>query len=382
MPIEPFRIRVPAAVLHDLRRRLRLTRWPDAAGGVPWDEGTDLDYLRGLAEYWADGFDWRAQESRLNRLPQFRADLGGRMIHFLHQRGAGPDPLPLVITHGWPGSFVELAELIPRLANPARFGGDPTDSFDVVIPSLPGYGFSDPPPSPGLHPGEIARLWLQLMEQLGYRRFGAQGGDWGASVATRLALLAPERVAGIHLNYIPGSYRPCLESGAPLSPAEKRFLAEREAWYEEEGGYAHLQRTRPQTVAYGLTDSPVGLAAWIVEKLRAWSDCDGEVERRFSRDEILTNVMLYWVTGSIGPSMRLYGATGRHPLHFGPGERVRVPVGVAVLPREAPSPPREWVERAYEVTRWTSLPRGGHFAAWEEPDELAADVREFFRGMR
>ncbi len=384
MRIEPFEARVAQDVIEDLRIRLERTRWPDGFGG-DWEGGADLGYLRELVAYWARGFDWRAQEARLNRFPQFRAELDGQAVHFIHQRGCGPRPFPLIITHGWPGSVFEMLELIPRLADPARFGADPADAFDVIVPSLPGYGFSGRPLAPGMHPGAVARLWLRLMsEGLGYRRFGAQGGDWGASVATRLALIAPERLAGIHLNYIPGSYRPSLErSSRPLSEAEASFLEAGDAWSEDEGAYAHLHRTRPQTAAYGLTDSPAGLAAWIVEKLRSWSDCGGELDRRFSRDEVLANVTLYWVTGTIGSSMRLYREATKHPLHFGPGERVSVPVGVAVFPAESPvNPPREWVERAYDVTRWEAMPRGGHFAAWEEPELLAGEIREFFRELR
>jgi pimeloyl-ACP methyl ester carboxylesterase len=384
MQIVPFQIPFDPAVVNDLRERLARTRWPDEIG-EPWSYGASLDYLRELAHYWATGFDWEAQVARLNRLPHFRASIDGQGIHLIHQRGRGPRPLPLVITHGWPGSFLEMLEIIPLLADPAGFGGDPADAFDVVVPSLPGYGFSDRPSAPGMDPVRIAALWRSLMvDGLGYRSFGAQGGDWGASISTRLALAAPEQVAGIHLNYIPGSYRPYLGPGSPPpSGVEALFIKQCEEWSEVEGAYAHIQRTKPQTLTYGLHDSPVGLAAWILEKLRSWSDCSGRLERRWDRDELLTAVMLYWVTGSIGSSIRLYREASRRPLRFSEGERVRVPCGVALFPAETPAnPPREWVERAYDVTRWTEMPRGGHFAAWEEPQLLAEDIRAFFRDLR
>lgn len=385
MRIEPFQIRVPDDTLADLRVRLGRTRWPAPSPDGPWEGGTDHECLRALVGYWAEGFDWRAQEARLNRIPQFLAEVDGARIHFLHVRGAGPRPLPLVITHGWPGSVVEMLRLIPLLADPASHGGDPADAFDVVVPSLPGYGFSTVPQGTGVDPVQIAGRWERLMvDGLGYRRFGAQGGDWGASVATRLALTAPERVIGLHLNYLPGSYRPWTGEGVrPLSASETEFLDRCAQWGEAEGAYAHLQRTKPETAAFGLTDSPTGLAAWIVEKLHGWSDGEGNVEQRLGRDDILTNIMLYWITGTIGSSMRLYRHASRVPLRFGPADRVRVPTGMAVFPGESPAcPPREWVERGYKVTRWTPMPRGGHFAAWEEPGLLADDVRAFFRPLR
>jgi pimeloyl-ACP methyl ester carboxylesterase len=277
-----------------------------------------------------------------------------------------------------------MLELIPRLTDPERFGASADDAFDVVAPSLPGYGFSDPPQTPGMHPGRIAALWLDLMGALGYDRFGAQGGDWGASVATRLALGAPGRLAGIHLNYLPGSYRPPLGPEArALSGAEAEFLAACARWDETEGGYAHVQRTKPDTLAVGLADSPAGLAAWMAEKLWSWSDRLEGGKSRLSRDDVLANVTLYWLTGTIGSSMRLYYEASRHPLRLAAGERVRVPTGLALFPAETPaSPPREWVERGYDVTRWAPMPRGGHFAAWEEPDLLAEEIREFFRPLR
>jgi pimeloyl-ACP methyl ester carboxylesterase len=383
MEVRPFRVQIPQEALDDLRLRLRSTRWPDALRGSGWESGADLAFMSDLASHWESGFDWRAQEERINAWPHFRAEIDGLGIHLLHVRGRGPSPLPLVITHGWPGSFVEMLDLLPLLTDPAAHGADPGDAFDVVVPSLPGYGFSDRPAEPGMSPVRITALWARLMEGLGYRRFGAQGGDWGAHVSTRLALAHPDRVAGLHLNYIPGSYLPYLGPGArPLSEVELAFLEDKDRWDAEEGAYGHLQATFPQTVAYALNDSPAGLLAWIVEKFRAWGDCDGDVLGRFGRDPLLTNVTLYWVTGTIHSSMRLYREAAATPLRLGRDERVRVPCGVARFPKEAPSPPREWIERGYDVRRFTEMPRGGHFAALEEPGLLAADLRAFFRPLR
>jgi pimeloyl-ACP methyl ester carboxylesterase len=383
MDVSPFRIQVPEAVLQDLRERLGRTRWPDQVAGAGWRHGSDLASIQELAAYWRDRFDWGAQERALNAFHHRLARIDGLAIHFVHERGRGPRPFPLILTHGWPGCFAEMLKLVPLLTDPASHGGLAEDSFDVVIPSIPGFGFSERPPRPGLGNRSVALLWNALMRGLGYSRFGAQGGDWGAGISTHLARLHPESVAGIHLNYVPGSYRPDLGPGtAPLTAAEEEFLGDAQRWLEDEGGYASLQGTRPQTAAYGLNDSPAGLLAWIVEKLRAWSDCGGDLERRFGKDEILTHVTVYWATETIGSSMRFYRESRRTPLQLRPGERVPVPCGFAHFPLEAPHPPREWVERGYDVRRWTEMPRGGHFAAMEEPELLAEDVRAFFRPLR
>ncbi|HWC64846.1 MAG TPA: alpha/beta fold hydrolase, partial [Thermoanaerobaculia bacterium] len=281
-----------------------------------------------------------------------------------------------------PGSFVEMRKLVPLLADPGAHGGDPADAFDVVVPSLPGYGFSGRPSSPGMDFFRIADLWSRLMEELGYARFGAQGGDFGASVSTALALENSRRLTGIHLNYVPGSYAPDLSPGPPPSAEEEAFLAAQARWDEEEGGYDHAQRTFPQTLAFALNDSPAGLAAWIVEKFRSWADCGGDWRTRFTADDLLTNVTIYWVTETIGSSMRLYRERTRRPLRFAQGQRVRTPTAIARFAKEAPFPPRAWVERGYDVVRWTEFPRGGHFAAMEEPELLAGDIREFFRPLR
>jgi len=339
-------------------------------------------WLRRVVTHWERRFDWRAHEARLNALPQFLVRVGDTRIHCIHLKGRGPKPMPLIVTHGWPGSVLEMLEIIPMLADPVAHGGSAQDSFDVVVPSIPGYGFSDRPTSPGMSNSAVADLWIGLMEQLGYSRFAAQGGDWGAGISTWMARKAPERLVGLHLNYIPGSFRPWLESEAVLNAEERAFLADNARWWDEEGAYGHLQATRPGTLGIALTDSPAGLAAWILEKVRAWADCDGNLESRFSLDELLANVTLYWVTNTAASSIRLYRESKLTPLQLGPGERIHVPMGYAHFPLEAPSPPRRWVERGYDVRRWTDMPRGGHFAAWEEPALLANDIREFFRPLR
>jgi pimeloyl-ACP methyl ester carboxylesterase len=382
MSLRPFQIHIHEAVLSDLRTRLSETRWPDSIPGSDWGHGASLNYMMEIVDYWQNHFDWRAQENAINQYKQFHAEIDGLNIHFIHERGRAAGSMPLVITHGWPGSFVEMLKLIPLLTDPVAHGADAEDSFDVVIPSMPGYGFSSAALSPGMNAFRIADLWVQLMNLLGYSRFGAQGGDWGASVGTCLGLKHPENLVGLHLNYIPGSFKPFLDSESHLSETERAFLEAQESWLQTDGGYGQVQATKPQTLALGLNDSPVGLASWIIEKFHDWSDCDGEVEKRFSKDELLTNVMIYWVTQTIHSSIRLYYEGRRRPLHFNKGETVQVPCAVARFKKEAPFPPREWVERGYNVQRWTEFSRGGHFAAMEEPDLLAADIRTFFRPLR
>jgi pimeloyl-ACP methyl ester carboxylesterase len=381
--IQPFSIRVPNGALEDLARRLGAVRWPASFDSEGWADGASLLFVRRLWEHWRRRFDWRAEEARLNRLPQYKAKLDGREIHFVHQRGRGPAPMPLILTHGWPGSFAEMERILPLLTDPAAHGADPADAFDVVVPSLPGFAFSSAPSSAGVSSRTIARAWRELMSGLGYPSFGAQGGDIGAGVSMWLARLYPESVVGAHLNYIPGGYRPPLGPGStPLTIEEQAFRDRAAMWASEEGAYAALQGTKPQTLAFALTDSPVGLAAWIVEKFRAWSDCDGDVERVFSLDTLLADICLYWFSDSLGASLRLYKENRLAPLAFEPGERVAPPLGVAVFPHELPMPPRSWVERVFEVARWTEMPAGGHFAALEHPQLLAADIRAFFRPLR
>ena len=382
--VRPFRIAVPEETLDDLRERLARTRLPGEVEGGGWGYGTDLTFLRELVEHWRERYDWRAAEAALNRLPQFEADVSGTELHFVHARGQGPAPMPLLFIHGWPGSFWEVHRILGPLTDPAAHGGDPADAFDVVAPSLPGYGFSPDPGRRGMHPGAMADVLAALMtETLGYPRFGAQGGDWGAAIATRLGRQHAPALLGIHLNLL--GARPHLgEGAAPLTEAERAFLAEVDAWRRAEAGYQAIQSTKPQTLAFGLTDSPAGLAAWIVEKFRAWSDCGGDVERRFTKDDLLTNVMIYWLSGSIGSSVRLYYEAGRDrgTAALAAGERVEVPTGYARFAVEITRPPREWVQRTYDLRHWSEFPRGGHFAALEEPELLVDDVRAFFRPLR
>jgi len=370
MALEPFELPYSQSAVDDLRDRLRRTRWPDQVADSGWTYGFDLAFLQDICRYWAEHFDWRAQLESLARLPHFRFTARGASIHCIHVRGQAPDCVPLILTHGWPGSFLEMLRILPLL----------TGAFHVVIPSLPGYGFSGRPTQPGMNLFRIADLWVDLMAELGYARFAAQGGDLGAGVTTALGLRHAHRLLGIHLNYIPGSYRPFLEHAAPLAPEEQAFLESAAHWADENGAYSHLQRTRPQTAAYGLNDSPAALAAWILEKFRDWSDCGGNLYRRFDRDELLASVTLYWMTETIHSSFRLYYENSKVPLQFAPGEKVSVPCAVAQFPREISAPPRAWVERGYNVQRWTLMPRGGHFAAAEEPQLLAADLQAFLAG--
>ncbi len=378
MEAHPFTIHVSDDVLSDLRGRLSATRWPDEVSEAGWDYGTNREYLKDLTTYWRDEFDWRTQEAMLNRFAQFRADIDGFGIHFIHERGVGPKPLPLIITHGWPSSFAQMLKIIPPLTDPAGHGGDPADAFDVIVPSLPGFGFSDRPRERGMTGQRIAELWARLMtETLGYERFAAAGGDLGSGITRRLALERPELLVGMHLTDIgyPLSDQP------DLSDAERRYLEAARDWSAGEGAYGMLHSTKPQTLAYGLTDSPVGLAGWIVEKYRAWSDCADDVERCFSKDELLTTIMIYWVTGTINSSMRLYYENSHAP-RLTPKQRIDVPAGVAIFPKDLILPPREWAERSLRVQRWTEMPRGGHFAAMEAPELLVEDLRAFFRPLR
>ncbi|HKR64785.1 MAG TPA: epoxide hydrolase [Thermoanaerobaculia bacterium] len=356
----PFRIDVDDAVLDDLRRRLDHTRWPDELDDTPWISGTSRDYLQELVEYWRDDFDWRAQERALNAFAHFRADVDGTNIHFIHERAQSGDGFPLILTHGWPSTFFEMTKLIPLLT--AR-------GFDVVVPSLPGCGFSERPVKPGVASRtNIARLWRLLMtDVLGYARFGARGGDIGASITALLGLDHADCVTAIHVS---DPIRPHFDS--PFTPAEERFLAEEADWMRREGAYDFIQATKPQTLGYALNDSPAGLASWIVEKYHGWSG------RELTKDELLTNITIYWVTETINSANRLYFERERYLRKLGAGERVTVPVAVALFPADIDQPPREYCERAYNVVRWTKMPRGGHFAAMEEPELLANDIAEFF----
>jgi epoxide hydrolase len=377
--IERFEIRVDDSVLDDLRNRLASTRLPDQIEGTGWEYGISVDYVRELVDYWRDTYDWRAHEARLNELAHFRTSIDGQSIHFIHARSRHADAFPLLLTHGWPGSVVEFLDVIPRLTDPEAHGGNAADAFHVVVPSLPGYGFSEPTRTRGWDVRRIARAFTELMRRLGYERYGAQGGDWGAQVATRIGPLDPEHCAAIHLN-MPLADRP--DEPLPLSEAEKADLAVMAHFRREESGYAQEQGTKPQTLGVALNDSPAGLLAWIVEKFRAWSDCDGHPENAFTRDQLITNVMTYWVTQTITSSTRLYwervhvDAPDDAPVYVG------VPTGIARYPKEPLRIPRPWVERRYNVTHWVDMPRGGHFAAMEQPGLFVDDLRSFFRTVR
>jgi pimeloyl-ACP methyl ester carboxylesterase len=381
--IRPFRIDIPQADLDDLRDRLHRTRWPDELPGVDWTRGVPLGYLKELAAYWADGYDWRKQEARLNEHPQFATTIDGAGVHFLHVRSPEPDALPLVLTHGWPGSIVEFLNVIGPLSDPRAHGADPADAFHLVIPSLPGYGLSGPTREPGWTTGRVAKAWAELMARLGYRRYGAQGGDWGAFVSPDLARSDRDHVVGVHLNaatfgFIPfGPVDP--DELASFTDAEKQRLERLNTSTAGPGnGYFELQATRPQTLAYALTDSPVGQLAWIVERFKEWTHAAEVPEDAVDRDQLLTNVMLYWLTGTAGSSAHMYYEN----LHAGfvPPQPVTVPVGVAVFAEDYAI--RRYAERGHNIVHWTEFDRGGHFAAMEAPDLLVGDVRAFFRGVR
>jgi pimeloyl-ACP methyl ester carboxylesterase len=379
--IRPFVIRIPDEVLTDLDERLARTRLPDELEGAGWDYGTPLSYLSELVAYWRDDFDWRAQERRLNELDQYKTRIGDLDIHFVHQRSPEPDALPLVITHGWPGSVAEFTKIIGPLTDPVAHGGQAEDAFHVVAPSMPGYGFSDKPRLPGFGPEQVAEINAQLMERLGYERYAVQGGDWGAIVSRWHALHHPERVVGLHLNMVVAPPPPGVDPAEGVPPEElARVQARREFFQGPETGYSAIQGTKPQTLGYALNDSPAGQAAWIVEKFRTWCDCDGHPENVFTRDELLTNITLYWVTQTATSSARLYYESRHAPSRE--WTRVEVPTAGALFPGEIIVSARAWAEAAYNITRWTEMPRGGHFAAMEQPELLVDDMRAFFADLR
>lgn len=381
MSIERFHIQVSDEVLDDLKYRLEHVRWPDELEGLGFERGTEINYLKSLISYWREKFDWHSQEKELNRFSQFRCNVDGIDIHFIHERGKGPNPIPIILTHGWPDSYIRYQKIIPLLTDPANHGGKPEDSFDVIVPSLPGFGFSSKPKYSGVNNYRISELWAKLMtEKLGYNKFAAAGGDVGSGVTRYLALKHPELLIGIHLTDI-GIIRELMTSNneAELSEAELHYKKIANEWISNEAGYISIQSTKPQTLAYGLSDSPVGLAAWIIEKFRAWSDCDGELQKRFSKDELLTNIMIYWITNTIGSSARIY-YENTHSLP--PMGHIEVPTGMALFPADILLPPKEWAERNLNITRFTTMPSGGHFTAMEEPELLAEEIRTFFRPYR
>ncbi|MGW7351990.1 epoxide hydrolase family protein [Streptomyces sp. NPDC054784] len=387
--LHPFRLDVPEADLDDLRDRLDRTRWPDELPDAGWDYGVPRDYLRELVHHWRHAYDWRAAEAALNRWPQFTTVLDGATVHFAHVRSPEPGATPLLMTHGWPGSLVEFADVAGPLTDPRAYGGDPADAFHLVLPSIPGFGLSGPTRERGWEFRRVAAAFAELMSRLGYERFGAQGGDWGAAVSRELGRTHPERVVGVHLNLLPGAHataEPTPAELAALAPEERartlRSWDRTREWQRERQGYADIQATRPQTLAYGLTDSPVGQLAWIVEKFKEWTDSRDRPEEAVDRDRMLTNVMLYWLTGTAGSAARLYYERAHAAYRDAAPEPSTAPTALAVFPYENFLALRHVAERTDRVVRWTEYGRGGHFAALEQPEALVADVRAFFRELR
>ncbi len=380
--VKPFKINIPQSTLDDLQERLKRTRWADEPEDSGWRMGASLEYMKALADYWQRKYDWRKHETALNQFKHFKAEVSGVEIHFIHERGKGPNPTPLILTHGWPDSFYRFHKIIPMLTDPEKFGGKAADSFDVVVPSMPGFGFSERKAMTGV---AVADLWATLMtEVLGYDKFVAAGGDLGTDVTKALALKYPDVVTAIHLTNV--GFPNGTEDFSTMSPAEQQFAGKSQQWWYTEGAYNMLQSTKPQTLSAGLNDSPVGLVTWIVEKFYTWSDSKGDIESRFTKDELLTNIMIYWVTETISSSIRMYlenaraiYATGGGPK---PAERVEVPTGVAAFPGEMVSTPREWAERNVNLKHFTEMKRGGHFAALEEPELFVNDLRAFFGQFR
>ncbi len=379
--IRPFHIDTPDADLADLRERLKRTRWPEAETVDDWSQGIPLSYTQELCEYWADSYDWRARETRLNSFPQFVTTLDGLDIHFIHVRSPHPGALPLVLTHGWPGSIAEFSKVIGPLTDPVSYGGDAADAFDVVCPCLPGFGFSGKPKSAGWGIERIASAWAELMARLGYSRYGAQGGDWGSAVTTLVGKQDPDHVAGIHLNM--PVVAPASITFDNMSDTEQSALAAMAHYQQWESGYSKEQSTRPQTIGYGLVDSPAGQCAWIVEKFWAWTDCDGHPENVLTKDELLDNVMLYWLPGTGASSARIYWESFEQSFMGDTQERITVPTGASIFPKEIVRISRRWAEgRFSNIVYWNELDRGGHFAAYEQPDLFVDELRAFFGLVR
>ena len=373
--MRPFTVNIPDSEIDDLRRRIKNSRWPDEIKNSGWKFGASLDYMQSLADYWLNKFDWRAVEKQINSYPNYIMEINGFEIHFLHIKSNNENKIPLIITHGWPGSFLEMFKLIPQLVE------NPEQPFDIIIPSIPGFGFSQKPSKPGCNLWFIAELWHQLMLGLGYKKFIAQGGDFGAAITTALALKHPEILLGIHLNYIPGSYFPYLEKNEWFTEEEIQSQKDSDNWYRDHGAYAHQHKTKPLTLAYGLNDSPVGACAWIVEKYFEWSECHGDIENVFTKNELLANVSLYWFTQTIHSSIRLYNENSLAPLLFGKNDFIHVPVGIARFHKEEPFPTRKFIERGYNITHWKEFDKGGHFAALEQPQLLSRDIIEFAKSL-
>ncbi len=377
---ERFHIQVSDEVLDDLKYRLDHAHWPDQLTDTGWERGTEKSYLQSLISYWRERFDWREQEAELNCFSQYRCNVEGIDIHFVYEHGKGPNPIPIILTHGWPDSYVRFKKIIPLLIDPARYGGNPEDSFDVIVPSIPGFGFSGCPQQSGINNFRVSELWAKLMtEELGYHKFAAAGGDMGSGVTRYLAFNHPELLIAIHLTDI-GILRNLVNSNDnDLSQEELQYKRSALQWISQEGAYMSIQSTKPQTLAYGLSDSPVGLAAWIIEKFHAWSDCHNDLRQRFSQDELLTNIMIYWITNTIGSSAHMYYENMHSLPSLG---RIEVPTGIALFPADILLPPKGWAERNLNITRWSMMQRGGHFTAMEEPELLAEDIRAFYRTFR
>ncbi|MCM6772019.1 epoxide hydrolase [Nocardia sp. CDC159] len=380
--IQPFRIEVPQADLDYLNERLTRFRCPDQLPGLGWQLGVPTEYLSELIAYWRSDYDWNAQEKTLNELPQFVTEIDGQRVHFVHVRSPEPTATPLIMTHGWPGSFVEFLDLIGPLTDPRAHDGDPAHAFHLVLPSIPGFGFSGPTTEPGWNINRVARAWAELMARLGYERYGAQGGDWGSGISQELARIAPEQVIGVHVNYLT-----TFPSGMPgelddLGPEDHRRLGLLERFQGDFGGYMAIQSTRPQTLAYGLADSPVGQLAWIVEKFKEWTDSVERPEDAVDRDRMLTNVMLYWLTNTAASAARFYYEFAQNMARGDYPSRVEVPMGVAVFPKDIVLPIRALAERGANIVHWSEFDRGGHFAALEQPTLLVDDIRTFFDALR
>jgi pimeloyl-ACP methyl ester carboxylesterase len=370
--INNFKVYIEQKILDDLKLRIKNTRWPDEIESSEWTYGASLSYMKELAGYWLNNFDWRKTEDEINKYENFIAEIDGYKVHFLHIKGKGVKSIPIIITHGWPGSFLEMMKLIPLLTENTK------RSFDVVIPSMVGYGFSQKLNHTGCNVSFMAELWFKLMQELGYKKFGVQGGDFGAGVSSFISLKYPNHVIGMHLNYIPGNYHPVLSDGEVLTDEENDYLKSEDEWYFREGGYSLQQNTKPLTLAYGLNDSPIGLCAWIIEKMYGWAECKGNIENVFTKDELLSNVMLYWITETIHSSVRLYNENRKSSLSLGKDSFINIPVGIARFRFEEPFPPRKFIERGFNIQHWSDFHEGGHFPAMEKPEILAGDIYNFF----
>jgi pimeloyl-ACP methyl ester carboxylesterase len=381
MTLQKIKIQIQDSTLEELYSRLSNTRWPNQLKGSDWERGMKKDYLQSLVGYWQNDYDWRAQEKELNSYSQFKCKIDGINIHFIWEKGKGKNPTPIILTHGWPDSFLRYKKIINKLTDPARFGGDPNDSFDVIVPSLPGFGFSDKPELSGYNNARVAELWIKLMtENLGYSKFAAAGGDIGSGVTRYMALNHPQLLIGIHLTDV-GIIRDLLVASdeSKLSQAEIAYKKTAQQWMAQEAGYISIQSTKPQTLSYGLSDSPVGTAAWILEKFRSWSDCKGQLENSYSKDELLTNVMIYWLTNTLSSSVNMY-YENTHSLP--PMGKIEIPTGIALFAQDILLPPKEWTIKNLNIVQWTEIPRGGHFTAMEEPDLFVEDIRKFYRQLK